>query len=179
DAPALRGRVLAEIARTRQSPPRLTRRLPPAPGRWPGWLAAAACLVLALAGGVTAAHFHGDAERAQALNRRITAVMSAPDARVATAGTRGDGTVTVVSSRSLNKAVVTAARLGSLPSAKTYQLWFLGAAAPRSAGLLRPSADRPLIASGLGDARQLGITVEPAGGSPRPTSAPFLTLRLG
>ncbi len=79
----------------------------------------------------------------------------------------------------LNKAVVTAARLGSLPSAKTYQLWFLGAAAPRSAGLLRPSADRPLIASGLGDARQLGITVEPAGGSPRPTSAPFLTLRLG
>jgi anti-sigma-K factor RskA len=143
------------------------------------WILAAACLVLALAGGLTAAHFHESADRAQALNQRITAVLTAPDAQAATARTQGDATVTVVSSRSRNTAVITAARLDRLPPAKTYQLWFLGAASPRSAGVLRPSADRPVIASGLGDARQMAITVEPAGGSPQPTNAPFLTLRLG
>ncbi|QKW36913.1 anti-sigma factor [Actinomadura sp. NAK00032] len=180
--PALRDRVLAEIGRTRQSPPRLTRRLPPAPGRGLSWLAAAACLLLALAGGITAARFQGDAERARDLNRRIAAVMTAPDARSSTARTQDGATVTVVSSRSLDEAVITTSRLKRLPAAKTYQLWFLAAsAAPRPGGVLRPPADRPsrpIIASGLGNARQIAMTVEPAGGSARPSTDPFLTLPL-
>lgn len=180
--PTLRDRVLAEISRTRQSPPRLTRRLPSARGLGPSWLAAAACLILALAGGITAAHFHGDAEHAQDLNRRIAAVLTAPDAQTSTTRTQDDATVTVVSSRSLDKAVITTSRLRQLPSAKTYQLWFLApSAAPRPGGVLRPPAgrpSRPIIASGLGNAQQIGMTIEPAGGSPRPSGAPFLTLPL-
>ncbi|WP_242910543.1 anti-sigma factor [Actinomadura terrae] len=180
--PALRDRVLAEIGRTRQSPPRLARRLPPAPRRGLSWLAAAACLVLALACGITAVHLHGTAERAREADRRIAAVMTAPDARTSTARTRDGATVTVVSSRSLDQAVITTSRLRRLPPARTYQLWFLAAsAAPRSGGVLRPPADgpsQPIIASGLGTAQQVGMTVEPAGGSARPSTAPFLTLPL-
>src|SRR6476469_8677756 len=79
----LRGRVMAEIARTRQTPPPLKRRLPsPRTGglSWP----AAACLVLALVGGGAALHFNRAADRAQALNRQITAIMTAPDAHTST-----------------------------------------------------------------------------------------------
>ncbi|TDD85133.1 hypothetical protein E1293_11855 [Actinomadura darangshiensis] len=180
--PGLRDRVLAEIGRTRQSPPRLARRLPSPRAGGLSWLAAAACLVLALAGGVTAAHFHGDAERAQDFNRRIAAVMTAPDAQASTTRAQDDATVTVVSSRKLDKAVITTSRLRRLPSAKSYQLWFLASsAAPRSAGVMRPPAgepSKPVIASGVGNAQQLGMTVEPAGGSAQPTGAPFLTLKL-
>ncbi|MFC4048222.1 anti-sigma factor domain-containing protein [Actinomadura syzygii] len=180
--PELRARVMTEIARTRQSPPPLRRRLPSPRGRGGNWLAAAACLVLAVVGAITAAHFHGDAEHAQDLNRRIAAVMTAPDAQTSTAQTRDGATVTIVSSRSLDKAVITSSRLKRLPTAKTYQMWFLAtSAAPRSAGIMRPPADRPswpIIATGLGNAQQIGMTIEPAGGSPQPSSAPFLTLPL-
>ncbi|WP_242882269.1 MULTISPECIES: anti-sigma factor [Actinomadura] len=177
---ALRGRVLAEIARTRQSPPPLARRLPSPRAGGLSRLAAAACLVLALAGGGAALHFQRDADHAQALNRQVTAVMTAPDAHTSTAGAQGTAAVTVVSSRSLNKAVVTTSRLPRLPSTKIYQMWWLSLTAPRSAGTLDlTEKSRPIITGGLGNARSFGVTIEPAGGSPRPTSAPILTLDLG
>ncbi|TDB89038.1 anti-sigma factor, partial [Actinomadura sp. KC216] len=136
--------------------------------------------VVALIGGGTTWHFHRSAEHAQALNRQVTAVMTAPDAHTSTARAQGAATVTVVSSRSLGKAVVTTARLGHLPGAKTYQMWWLGPTGPRSAGTLTPSGrPRPVITVGLGDAQRFGVTIEPAGGSPRPTSPPLLTLALG
>ncbi|MES9609893.1 anti-sigma factor [Actinomadura sp. NPDC000929] len=177
----LRGRVMAEIARTRQSPP-LARRLPSPRARGPVWLAAAACLVLvlALAGAGAAWRVQRSAEREQSLNRQVAAVMSAPDARTSTVRTPAAATVTVVSSRSLGKAVVTTNRMPPLPSARTYQMWWLGPAAPRSAGTMNPAeSDRPVIATGLGGARRIGVTVEPAGGSARPSGAPILTLAVG
>ncbi|TMQ90125.1 anti-sigma factor, partial [Actinomadura soli] len=143
-------------------------------------LAAAACLVLALIGGGTTWHFHRSAEHAQALNRQVTTVMTAPDAHTSTARAHGTATVTVVSSRSLGKAVVTTARLQHLPPARTYQMWWLGPTAPRSAGTLNPSGQpRPVVTAGLGNAQRFGVTIEPAGGSPQPTSPPLLTLTLG
>ncbi|MER6816355.1 anti-sigma factor [Spirillospora sp. NPDC000708] len=175
----LRGRVMAEIARTRQSPPPLTRRLPsPRTGALP-WLAAAACLVLALLGGGAAWRFQRSADHAQALNRQVSAVMTASDAHTSTTRSPAGATVTVVSSRSLGKAVVTASRLPHLPSARTYQMWWLGPTAPRSAGTLDLSGKtRPIVTAGLGEAQRFGVTVEPAGGSPQPTSAPIITLAL-
>ncbi|GAA4228248.1 anti-sigma factor [Actinomadura meridiana] len=176
----LRGRVMAEVARTRQTPPPLNRRLPSPRTGGLSWLAAAACLVLALASGGAAWHYHRSADHAQALNRQVTAVMTAPDAHTSTTGAQGTATVTVVSSRSLGKAVVTTSRLRPLPPAKTYQMWWLGPVAPRSAGTLDLSGKtRPVVTAGLGAAQRFGVTIEPAGGSPQPTSAPILTLGLG
>ncbi|WP_149261828.1 anti-sigma factor domain-containing protein [Actinomadura sp. K4S16] len=176
----LRGRVMAEIARTRQSPPPLARRLPSPRAGGLIWLAAAACLVLALVGAGAAWRIQRSAESEQSLNRQVAAVMSAPDAHTSTVRTPDAATVTVVSSRSLGKAVVTTDRMPPLPSAKTYQMWWLGRAAPRSAGTMNPSeSDRPVVASGLGDARRIGVTIEPAGGSLRPSGAPILTLGVG
>ncbi|GAA3948656.1 anti-sigma factor [Actinomadura viridis] len=168
---ALRDRVLAEIRHTRQLPPRLPRHLP-AP-RGAGWLAAAACLVLALVSGVAAVRAHDAAERAEAFNRQMTGVLTAPDARAVTAGG-----VTIVTSRSQDRALITVSRLESLPSDQVYQMWFMGPDAPRSIGTMKPGAPPPVIAGGLRGARQIGVTVEPGGGSPRPTGAPILTVPL-
>ncbi|MEV4005379.1 anti-sigma factor [Actinomadura sp. NPDC049753] len=126
----MRGRVMAEIARTRQSPP-LARRLPSPRARGLAWPAAAACLVPALAGAGAAWRVQRSAEREQSLSRQVAAVMSAPDARTSTVRTPDAATVTVVSSRSLGKAVVTTTRMPPLPSARTYQMWWLGPAERR------------------------------------------------
>ncbi|MFC5745788.1 anti-sigma factor domain-containing protein [Actinomadura rugatobispora] len=174
--------VLEEIAHTRQLPPRIARGLPRARARGAGWVLAAACLVLALISGTAAVQQYREADRARAFDRQVTAVLTAPDARTATARPGGAGTLTVVASRSLDKAVVAASRLRALPKNETYQLWYLGRAAPRSAGTLPPPASqgrRPFIAEGLADARTIAVTVEPAGGSSQPTGAPFLTVPLG
>ncbi|WP_433324527.1 anti-sigma factor [Spirillospora sp. CA-294931] len=176
--PGLRDRVFADIQRTRQLSPRSARSQSSGRGRHAAWVLAAACLVLALAGGVAAVRFHGDADRARALNDRVAAIMTAPDARAVTAQAPGSGTVTVVASRSQDRAVIAAARLRRLPSDRTYQLWRLGSGAPLSAGLLRSPGDRPVITTGLDGVQRIGLTVEPKGGSRAPTTAPLLTLPL-
>jgi anti-sigma-K factor RskA len=181
DAPErLRERVLAQIARTRQLPPRVRR--PVSTGaRRVGWVLSAACLVLAVVLGVATLRAERTKDRAEALNREIAAVMAAPDARTVTAPVRPGGSGTVVASRSLGKAVVVMAGLPRLTSSRTYELWLMGPRPPRPVGTMRPPAEgrpRPVLATGLGDATQIGVTVEPAGGSPRPTTAPIFTVAI-
>ncbi len=177
---ALRERVLTQIARTRQVPPRVSR-LGSVRARRIGWILSAACLVLAVVLGVTTVRTQHTKERVDALNRDIAAVMAAPDARTITAPVRPGGSGTVVASRSLGKAVVVMSGLPRLSSAKTYELWFMGPRPPRPVGTMRPPAKgnpAPVLATGLGDATQIGITIEPAAGSQRPTSSPIFTATL-
>jgi anti-sigma-K factor RskA len=170
----LRERVLAETARTRQVPPRLGR---PHRGRHLIWMLSAACLVVAISSGLVALQAHRSKERAHALNRGIAAVMAAPDARTVTTTARAGGSGTVVASRSLGRAVIVMSGLPRLPAERTYELWLIGAGPPRPAGTMRPPAG-PVLVTGLGDATRVGVTVEPAAGSPRPTSPPVLTAAL-
>jgi anti-sigma-K factor RskA len=182
-APAtLRGKVFAEIEHTRQEAPRT------APSRrralrplGPGLLVAAACLVAALVAGGVAVDAGRDAQRASALNREITAIVTAPDARRVAGRSDATGTTAIVTSRTLDKALITTGALRPLPEARTYQFWFMRDGTARSAGTLTPDGDadpRTLIASGVRGAQQIGITVERAGGVDRPTSTPFFTTRL-
>jgi anti-sigma-K factor RskA len=177
---ALRERVLAQAARTRQVPPRVRR-----PGsrrtRTLGWMLSAACLVLAVVLGVATLREQHTRQNADKLNRDIAAVMAAPDARTASGAVRPGGSGTVVASRSLGKAVIVMSGLPQLSSAKTYELWLMGPQPPRPAGTMRPPAHgnpKPILATGLGDATQIGLTIEPAEGSSRPTSAPIFTATL-
>lgn len=177
--PRLRERVMADVARVRPLPPLLSdirgRR-----GRTP-WLltlTAAACL-LVVAGfmGVLTVRAQDRADRAEAASRQLIDVLAAPDARQASGRASTGGSGTVVASRAKGKAVVVLAGVPRLPSSQTYELWLMGPNRPRPAGLLRDSGT-PVIATGLGDATQVGVTVEPAGGSPQPTSVPVLTVAL-
>jgi anti-sigma factor RsiW len=158
--------VLAATYRTRQLPPL------PAPGRvlhFPrrlAILAAAASVAAAVALGITQLTAQHQLDQAQAT--AIARVVTAPDAHVDTARA-ADGNVTVVTSLALHEAVVSTSGMASLPASRVYQVWVMSPSGARSAGLMHGSS---LLASGVGPGDQIGITVEPAGGTARPTTTP-------
>lgn len=186
--PGLRARVLSDVRQVRQLPPD-TSGTRPAPGgapvrtlrprRWrraaAAGLAAAACLVTAVSAGV-AVNERQRVERVEAAQRDVASVLSAPDARSATGRAAGGGTVTIVASASRGRVVVASSGLRTLPSSRAYQLWLIGADGPRSAGLLPGDRSRPVVAGTWRPSDKVGVTVEPAGGSARPTTTPLVLL---
>ncbi|MDN3292592.1 anti-sigma factor [Streptomyces ficellus] len=186
---ALKEQVLSRISTVRQLPPTF---LPgvsaPQPtsgrmGRLPR-LVLAACVAAATAFGGVAVWQHQEAwqaeEQAQRAEQRaadMARVLVAPDARTVTASGKGGAKATVVVSREENSAVFLASGLPELPSGKTYQLWFADGGKMRPAGLTR--TDGGLVMEGDVDgASGVGVTVEPAGGSPQPTSTPLMLMTL-
>lgn len=135
--------------------------------RWNGLVAAAAAAVLAI-GGFTAW---------RAIDQPQTVadqILAAGDATRIEEPVAGGGTATVVRSASLKKAVLVASDLPATPDGRVRQLWLKGANGQFvSAGLMPGDGDQVVVLDG--DASQAlgaGITVEPAGGSTRPTTAP-------
>ncbi|MFI6645364.1 anti-sigma factor domain-containing protein [Streptomyces sp. NPDC050504] len=190
--PALRDEVLRRITTVRQDSPQEA--VLPRPGGvaavWkrpvPRW-ALAACLAAAAMLGGTAVWQHQRAQsaleqvrRAEQGADRITAVLAAPDARSGSAELGGGATGTVVVSRSRDRAVFVVSGMAPLPRGKAYQLWFDDGGTMRGAGLMDAGRrDQAVLLSGaVGRASGMGVTVEPAGGSDHPTSAPVALLRF-
>ncbi|MFD7574853.1 anti-sigma factor domain-containing protein [Streptomyces sp. NPDC059810] len=185
---ALRTGVLERIATVRQEPP-ATRAVRAPRGRrglrrWSHW-ALAACLAGAVGLGGIAAWQHGLAEdarqettRARQANDAVAEVLAAPDARVSTSRLEGGAVGTVVVSASLDRAVFAASGMAPPPAGKVYQLWYDDEGTMRSAGLMDPgaTAEATLLDGPVDRASGVGVTVEPAGGSPSPTSAPVAVL---
>jgi len=160
-----RRRALPRRASSRRAFPRstVTRRV--------AVLAAAASVAAATALGITqlTAQHQLDQARATAIARVVTA----PDAHVATARTSAGGSVTVVTSAALHEAVVSASGMASLPPSRVYQVWVMSPSGARSAGLMHGSS---LLASAVRPGDRIGITVEPADGTARPTTTPVAVL---
>lgn len=177
----LRDRVLAAAARTRQHPPRVAELKSAWPGRRWGMAIACGVLAVALAFGGIAFSAHNQLSQEQARSRQIAAVMNAPDATMLTADASPHGTATVVMSHRAGALVFTSARLPTLPSAERYELWLVGTAGPRSAGMLpQPHAGMtaPVIVSGLRAGDKIALTVEPAAGAARPSQPMVIMLPL-
>ena len=166
-------RVLAATYRTRQLPPlprdqiRATRALP----RRLAVLAAAASVALAAGLGITQLSTQHQLDRARAT--AIARVVTAPDARIETARASAGGSVTVVTSAALREAVISTTGMAALPSGRAYQVWVMSPSGARSAGLLHGTS---LLASAVRPGDRIGITVEPARGSARPTTSPVAIL---
>jgi anti-sigma-K factor RskA len=180
--PQMRGRVLTAVARTRQLPPAADHRSP-RQGRIPrpAWVVAVASLAVVLALAVTVFRVQHQLDQARSRDRAIGAVLAAPDARAVTQATSAGGTATVVFSRALHSMIFTSAGLAPLPSGRVYELWLLGPPRVRPAGLLTVGpAGRsvPVLAVGLIRGDQVGLTVEPAGGTRQPTTTPVLVMTL-
>ncbi|MBN0043478.1 anti-sigma factor [Streptomyces actuosus] len=185
----MREQVLHRITAVRQqSPGPLATARPTRTGlrarqlsRW----ALAACLAAAAALGGTAVWQHQRAEdalrQARAAERQtdeIAAVLAAPDARAQATTLDGGATGTVVVSRSQDRAVFVVAGMEHPPGGKVYELWFDDGGTMRPAGLMDPArADQAVLLRGAVDgASGMGVTLEPAGGSARPTSEPIARL---
>ncbi|MFB7586980.1 anti-sigma factor domain-containing protein [Streptomyces sp. NPDC056169] len=186
---SLRAGVMERIATVRQEPPPTTSPVRAPRGRrglqlWSRW-ALAACLAGAVAlGGVAVRQYEraGEArqetERARAANDAVAEVLAAPDARVSTSRLGGGAVGTVVVSASLDRAVFAASGMAPPPAGKVYQLWYDDGGTMRPAGLMDPgaTAEATLLDGPVDGAAGMGVTVEPAGGSPRPTSDPVAVL---
>ncbi|MBS2963605.1 anti-sigma factor [Actinocrinis puniceicyclus] len=149
---------------------------------WSGWAVAAALAgVLAVLG----VHSGSQQQQINALSQQTKVVqqlLDAPDAHSGNAAVQTGGTAAVLDSRSRDEAVITFAGLAAPPPGKTYQLWMMGPGGARSGGLLPVPASGnpgPVVAHGLGDAKTIGLTIEPVHGSPQPTGPPILLLPMG
>jgi anti-sigma-K factor RskA len=78
-------------------------------------------------------------------------------------------------------AMLTVEGLAPLAADKTYQVWAVGEGPPLSIGLFTTAgADEAsvVLRADLSQAKAVAITVEPAGGSPQPTTEPVLKAEL-
>jgi hypothetical protein len=179
----LRGQTILAASRISQLPPAT-----PAPGlAWrrltalprAALVTSAVLTASAAVLGVVTQHAIQQLDHSQRQNHMIAAVLGAPDVVVLTAKVSTGGTATVMMSHLEHALVFTAHGLRSLTAAQSYELWLMGPHGDKPVGLLTATGggmSGPAIVSGLGAGDMIGLTVEPATGSPRPTSAPIVLI---
>jgi anti-sigma-K factor RskA len=186
--PHLRDAVLGGIARVRPLPPLLSEEqqeegedgdgdatVVPFIRRTSTWLATAAAVILLAVGGLVWHPWSADDGTLTAVDQ----VRRAQDATTVTSQ-KGDLSATLAYSRQLDRSALTVTGLPPVPSGKTYQLWYIGSQGARSAGFLEATDGRgsAVLEGQIDGAGQVGVTVEPAGGSPAPTTDPVLVMSL-
>jgi anti-sigma-K factor RskA len=195
---AFREATLRAAAQTRQLPP--VSAAPPAPWRalrphghsLRGWrprlgvalAGAVACVlaVVATVAGISAYGMHSRLDQDQGHDHAVAMVLGAPDAKMMSAPVTTGGTATVVMSHRQRALVFTAADLRALPSSESYELWLMGPAGNKPAGMINMSGGgkmaSPMVVAGLSSGDSVGMTVEPAGGSPHPTTPLVVVIAL-
>ncbi|MGW6979101.1 anti-sigma factor [Streptomyces sp. NPDC054932] len=186
---SMKQQTMAAVDGVRQLPPRSSTALSPVPlrgvlRRKAGLLVVAASVVAAALFAGLAAWQHQESRQYEQQARRseqhledVTTVLTAPDARAARGRTSNGASTAVVSSALRNKAVFTASGLPAPVSGKTYQLWLDHDGTMRPAGFIHQDGT-VLIDGDTADADAIGLTLEPTGGSPQPTTAPLLLMDL-
>ncbi len=187
--PGLRDSVLASIATVRPLPPAASDPMPAAAPvlatvtplaprrRVLTWLASAAAVLALVAGGVAWHPWSPDRPGVTTAQ----SVLDARDARTWSAA-MGSGRATVARSAELRRAALVLEGLQALPSGRTYQAWIqFSDGSLKSAGLVSSvSSGRASLVLGGDTARAVGVglTLEPAGGSPQPTTNPLVMVPL-
>ncbi|TWD83809.1 anti-sigma-K factor RskA [Kribbella amoyensis] len=180
--PALKARVLAEVATTRQLPPVLRSAEPlkvkkSRMSRRSFFSLAAAGLAVAGAGGIAIDQYREN-QRTERQNEELAALLAQPDAKTARDAVEGGGRATIVMSPSQDRAIVLLHGLRALPDGKTYQLWLMDRSnTPHSVGLAGPETTT-VIQGGLANKVALGITVENAPGATSPTFPPAALIAM-
>jgi anti-sigma-K factor RskA len=144
--------------------------------RWMPLLVAAALAVLVGIGAMIVAPWADDEPRLTAAEQ----VLRAADAEQVFLDLGEAGRATVTRSKSQDRAVITTEDMVSAPEGKAYELWFQ---TPEDdmvpAGMMPDAADQTVVLEGpAADAVAVGITVEPEGGSPEPTTPPIALFDL-
>lgn len=185
--PELRGETINAACQLSQLPPVVDKTTragagPAQPARralLAGWrklaLAAAVAVIAGAAGlGWAANHAMQQLRHTQRQDHLIAAVLSASDATMLTAKVSGGGTAIVVLSDHEHMGVFTAHDLRALPATETYQLWLMGPQGARPAGMLKMTHGGmagPAVVADMRPGDMIGLTIEPAGGSARPTTS--------
>lgn len=184
--PELRDRLLADIRRVRPLPPIRQKRNSPAGRsrlfrramRLP--LLAAAAVVLAVVGvGVLVQPWQHSPGSGQI--SAVDQVLQATDAQRVTQELSDGARATLVRSVSKGRAVLLTKDMPPAPSGHVYELWLQTPTSPMEpAGLMTKGGNQTVLLKGdAAKATAAGITIEPAGGSPRPTTEPIALFDMG
>ncbi|GAA1771442.1 anti-sigma factor [Agromyces humatus] len=108
----------------------------------------------------------------------MAALATAPDAQSQTLEVAGGGEVTLVSSADQGRSGVVVAGLPELEADQTYELWYIDDSGAASAGTFDVSGDETwrVLEGSFVPGVAVGVTVEPAGGSPQPTTEPIVVI---
>lgn len=180
--PAMRERVLSEIATVRQVSP-VVERLDDARRdiswfRQPLGIAASLLLVVTIGAGAFAVTERERANDAESTTARIIAVVTDPGSARASRPVSSGGAGTVIMAD--GQAVFRATGLTELPSDRAYQLWRIDQDGAHSVGVLGRGTSGSVahFVEEVAGSDQLGLTVEPSRGSQSPTTTPVLLLPM-
>ncbi|MGP4091372.1 anti-sigma factor domain-containing protein [Streptomyces sp. KR55] len=173
----LRRGVLARIATVRQERSVVSRRHRRRQRGLALALAASVAAAAALGGVAWWQHSEADTAREQVADVRggseaLADVLAAADATISTIRMPHGATASVIASRAQSRTAFITSGLPPLTDDRVYQLWYGYEGRYRPAGLVS-SAGGPqaqVLEGRLGEATAVCVTVEPAGGSPQPTS---------
>jgi anti-sigma-K factor RskA len=170
---ALKARVLAAADHLPQLPPKVRSLESARRRRWVAWIGAAAAAVVLVAGAIVGVGQLNNSESPVA-SGSISQVFDASDAKTTTVGTP-QGPVRVALSAKSGQMAVDTRRLHSLSQSRVYQMWAVHNGRATSVGVIdhpRSGKIMPIPASGT----RVAITIEPEGGSKKPTTRPFVVV---
>ncbi len=170
---ALKDRILAAADQQPQLPPKVTPIEQARSRRWVARVSSAAAAVVLLAAAVLGITrpWQSDSTTVAA---PVSQVFEAPDAHTATVTTANGGRLRVATSAERGEMAVETRGLPKLEH-RTYQMWAVRNDRATSVGLiddLKAGKVMPIPAAGT----TVAITVEPAGGSKRPTGRTIVTM---
>jgi anti-sigma factor RsiW len=198
--PSLRASVLRDISSVRPLPPEVTSEeaqapepvtlsTPSAPAsleskraerahRAPRrqWLAGVAAAAVLATGGLVWHPWSTDTNTV-----RLTATQQVLQAKDAQRFEKklGDATTTIVRSPSLNKAVFVTTNMPAAPEGKVYELWLQQGQTMVKAGFVPAGPSNTVLLQGdATTAAGAGVTIEPAGGSDKPTLPPVALINF-
>ncbi len=188
--------VMAAVARTPQVAPLSADAMPTvdavadaprgsaaarAEARWfsrPAMIVTAAAAAVALFfGGVAAAGLVNPT--APSASDQLAAIVAAPDVSTVVSPVAGGATATLVSSASVGLSAMVFDGLEPLTDDERYALWYITDGVPTAAGLFAVDGTGAIVQvlDGTFEAGTVvGVTVEPASGSPAPTSDPIVAI---
>ncbi|KUI24062.1 anti-sigma factor [Mycobacterium sp. IS-1742] len=173
----LRDSVLAMVADDPVRDLDSVRRRPAREPRWRTALLAAAAVAVVGLGALGV----GLALRPAVSPTTADQVFAAPDVQTVSGAIPGGGTATVVFSKERDAGVLVMNDVAPPKPGTVYQMWLVGSDGPHSAGTMDDKAISPsttAVLSDIGTSQTLAFTVEPPGGSQRPTSPAFAELPL-
>ena len=140
--------------------------------------ATAAAIALIFGGGAVLGAINSMTQQ-QAQADQLAAINAADDSQRIAADVAGGGTATLVWSGELERAAVMVDGLAPLEAGKVYELWYIDSVGARAAGTFTvgPTGSTWRVLDGkMGSGDTVGVTVEPAGGSKKPTTAPIVAI---
>jgi anti-sigma-K factor RskA len=140
-------------------------------------VAAAAAVALIFGGGVVVNSALQNSQPS-ATASQINQIQAASDYQRSTVKVATGGTATLIWSDSMGRSAIMVKNLESLPSSKTYELWYIDKNGPKPAGTFNSDGSLQAVVldgkMGLGDT--VGLTIEPSAGSKKPTTNPIVVV---